>query len=188
MSDNIKTERKNWMIPLVVGLAWLIGTAYCVVFPPGADAVVVEPDTPAVICESDCNAEDWANARTQQFRNDQLGNMGGLHFRDGFQKWVNKKMEAAGYAKPVAQKGITDWWRDNISVGVCIISNPVGVHQGICRRGQEAVNRTTANTIRLVVTCGGAGIIGKLDNGGEWGAGKAAAGCLFVTIANKLLP
>lgn len=173
--SKVRTELRWWLFPGTLVIALIIGF------------LAYDHDAFGVNCEtSDCQAQ-WAEKRTDQFNDDKLGNAEGLHFPKAIKRRITRKMEAAGVAKPLAKKGVIDWWKENLKMSSCIIWNPISVNQTTCGQGQKAVTSTLSETMKIFVRCGGLAVVGTLKGGGGWGAGKAGGGCLFAHAADKLM-
>jgi hypothetical protein len=112
----------------------------------------------------------------RDFRHDRLRNSRGVEFTPRIKRMIRRSMAAKGYSVEESVRGDGSWWRDTLGITACM-AGPRWT--GVCRTGQQWVNRILTQTIRITAFCSGAAVIGTLAGGGGWGAGKGALSCLW---------
>ena len=124
-----------------------------------------------------------AKKKARQFRRHKLGNAKGITIPRFMQKRIKKKWRRM-HGKQVAD-GCCDWITDPLKSTACLVTNPSGIHRGVCDEGQRSVNRMMRSTNRVMLYCGATAVVGFQKGGGVWGAGSGAGLCLWAMFLDS---
>ncbi|PWN04677.1 hypothetical protein DJ010_03395 [Nocardioides silvaticus] len=167
---------KWWLVAAPLIVLFLVAAALLV--PKAADGATNAEAVPVATRTTPrtCPSMEWscytARHYGRDFRRERLRNSRGVEFTPRVKRMIQRSLSAKGYDA----RGDGSWWRDTLGITACM-AGPRWT--GVCRRGQQWVNRLLSETIRVTAFCAGAAVIGTLAGGGGWGAGKGALGCLW---------